>query len=457
MSLVMVMAGTGELNVLRRLRIAHGHFSEGVTYGTHLSSHMALGLLFLGSGRYTLGTSNAAIAALVLAFYPSYPSTPSENRAHLQAFRHLWTIAVEPRCLIARDVDTNEPSFLPIRLRLKEKGGTSARALELVAPTLIPELRLIDTIQIDSPRYWNFVLHLSSNPRHLADFLAYGTLFVKRRTGHLSYSQDPRGNRSIFTRSKSETGSAVFDLGEISKDLAPSEGGLKDFVTSFSGDEESIAAVAFLCPQVDDAGGPTEFEAFSASVLLECLTKDKPDTIPLYRTLFTTVRQLLDSNSNSSIAGLEQLCLLIDFYRSGHFDLLFQGTTKSSSVRETLIQRNLMDHIQRKTREFAQTTLEREGTVILESYLARSTWPSIPSAGRALSIYLLVHSAPPLSVLEQLRELVRASRAQGGKGEEIRDTVLLLMRTVARRVDLAGQRSWSDEFGKKLVEVCLAQ
>lgn len=42
----MIMAGTGEVNVLRRLRVAHGLFSEGVTYGSHLASHMALGLLF---------------------------------------------------------------------------------------------------------------------------------------------------------------------------------------------------------------------------------------------------------------------------------------------------------------------------------------------------------------------------------------------------------------------------
>ena len=49
---VQVMSGSGDLEVLRVIRRLHvrvGH-SE-VTYGSHLATHMALGLLFLGSGR----------------------------------------------------------------------------------------------------------------------------------------------------------------------------------------------------------------------------------------------------------------------------------------------------------------------------------------------------------------------------------------------------------------------
>ncbi|KPV72071.1 uncharacterized protein RHOBADRAFT_1384, partial [Rhodotorula graminis WP1] len=169
-ALSMVMAGTGELNVLRRLRVAHGMFSEGVTYGSHLATHMALGLLFLGQGKHTLGNSDAAIAALLLALYPAFPSSPTENRAHLQAYRHLWVLAVEPRYLEARDVETGEPVFLPIRLRLaatpddaapvppSTAAKTDAQAKQLVAPTLLPNLALIETIQVDSPRYWPFAL-----------------------------------------------------------------------------------------------------------------------------------------------------------------------------------------------------------------------------------------------------------------------------------------------------------
>ena len=71
-ALNMIMAGTGEINCLRRLRYAFGLYHLPVRYGTHVSIHMSLGLLFLGGGRYTLGTSDAAIAALVTAFFPRF-------------------------------------------------------------------------------------------------------------------------------------------------------------------------------------------------------------------------------------------------------------------------------------------------------------------------------------------------------------------------------------------------
>ncbi|SCZ94475.1 BZ3500_MvSof-1268-A1-R1_Chr12-2g03923 [Microbotryum saponariae] len=48
--------------------------NEGVTYGTHLASHMALGLLCAGSGQYTLGTSNTAVAALGSTWHPRLPT-----------------------------------------------------------------------------------------------------------------------------------------------------------------------------------------------------------------------------------------------------------------------------------------------------------------------------------------------------------------------------------------------
>lgn len=46
---------------------------------------MALGFLFLGGGTSSFGNSNEAVAALLLAVYPRLPSTPQDNRCHLQA------------------------------------------------------------------------------------------------------------------------------------------------------------------------------------------------------------------------------------------------------------------------------------------------------------------------------------------------------------------------------------
>lgn len=51
--LCQVMAGTGNLAVLRLIRQLHGRLqSSEINYGSHMAVHMALGFLFLGGGRY---------------------------------------------------------------------------------------------------------------------------------------------------------------------------------------------------------------------------------------------------------------------------------------------------------------------------------------------------------------------------------------------------------------------
>lgn len=78
------MAGTGNIEIMRlvrHLRRRVGAASSAVvTYGSHLMIHMALGLLFLGGGRYTLSNSPASVAALICAFYPKFPTHSNDNR-----------------------------------------------------------------------------------------------------------------------------------------------------------------------------------------------------------------------------------------------------------------------------------------------------------------------------------------------------------------------------------------
>jgi hypothetical protein len=105
------MAGTGDLDTLQILRRLHRRISPQVrsllfafmhaiqpmhnahtsapppsqiSYGDHMATHMAIGFLFLGVGRYALSTSNEAIGALVCALYPHFPITPVDNRYHMQ-------------------------------------------------------------------------------------------------------------------------------------------------------------------------------------------------------------------------------------------------------------------------------------------------------------------------------------------------------------------------------------
>lgn len=460
----MIMAGTGEVNVLRRLRVAHGLFSEGVTYGSHLASHMALGLLFLGGGRYTLGNSDGAIAALLLSLYPALPVTSVENRAHLQAYRHLWVLAVEPRYLEARDVDTSEPVFLPVRLRLKDDSasstGTGARVKQLVAPTLIPDLDTIHSIQSDSPRYLPFSLPLGEDANARRDFMRSGVLYVKRRTGHLSYAEDPRGIRSVFTRSKSETGSTVFDLGETSRLLASSASNLRDFVKAFSSDVEALSATNCLSSRPDQHRPPTALESFSSSALLEGLTRDKVDIAGVYHALYSAAKTLVSftategafSNPLSSGLRLGEMRFLLDFYQSGSYKRLFGKVTSTSnsskasahhpkanttsSVREPLINPAFTVHLSTVLATVGESALRRsidDGS--LASYLCNNTTDLPPHLRIAVRHLRL----PSRTALQVLRNLVMAIKTE--QDLDVHGVEMVLRKLAAAMADERGQGS----------------
>lgn len=63
---------------------------------------MAIGFVFLGGGSLSFGTDDAAIAALVVALFPRLPDSTTDQRSHLQAFRHLYALAARRRLLKAR-------------------------------------------------------------------------------------------------------------------------------------------------------------------------------------------------------------------------------------------------------------------------------------------------------------------------------------------------------------------
>lgn len=158
LSAAAVMAGTGDLPLFRRLRSLHGRIDPDTPYGSHMAAHMAIGILFLGGGSYTLGTSDLGVAALLCAFYPIFPTTVLDNKCHLQAFRHLWVLAAEPRCLVPRDLDTRRPISIPITIT---SGDGSSRTL--TAPCLLPDPSEISRVEVRGPDYWPLVLDFSQN------------------------------------------------------------------------------------------------------------------------------------------------------------------------------------------------------------------------------------------------------------------------------------------------------
>jgi len=205
LSLAAVMSGTGDLNVLRLCRHLHSRVGQSyshILYGSHMAIHMAIGLLFFGSGRYTLSNSQSAVAAMICAFFPKFPTHSNDNRYHLQAFRHLYVLAAQPRLIIPRDIVTGHACYTHFSVKFKESKWYKETTLILKAPFLLPQLELLSEVSIKDPRYWPVTFVEGKNWDTLVSLLEKdGTMYVKQRIGCLSYVDDSSGFCSLLAQS----------------------------------------------------------------------------------------------------------------------------------------------------------------------------------------------------------------------------------------------------------------
>ena len=101
---------------------------------------MALGLVVLGGGRASLSRSDSAIAALVAALYPRFPSSASDNTYHPQPLRHLYALAVDFRGVEVRDVETGAVVYAPIEVTAGPALDGSDCTVRLLTPSVLPEV-----------------------------------------------------------------------------------------------------------------------------------------------------------------------------------------------------------------------------------------------------------------------------------------------------------------------------
>ncbi|OAA65357.1 hypothetical protein SPI_02144 [Niveomyces insectorum RCEF 264] len=196
LSCATVMAGTGDLVVLRRLRALHGRDDVHTTYGSHLAAHLAIGALFLGSGTTTFGNNNLAVAALLVAFYPIFPTSIQDNGSHLQAFRHFWVLATEPRCLVTKNAATNQPISVPLLIFLKRTALSVSSSVaspdETIwrrqTPCLLPPLDDIIAVRTDASAqgFWDLEINFERDPSLKQAFQSNQNLYLRRRPAHES-------------------------------------------------------------------------------------------------------------------------------------------------------------------------------------------------------------------------------------------------------------------------------
>uniref|UniRef100_A0A668AJ74 Anaphase-promoting complex subunit 1 n=2 Tax=Myripristis murdjan TaxID=586833 RepID=A0A668AJ74_9TELE len=333
LSLSMVMAGSGNLKVLQLCRFLHKRTSGEMIYGFHMAHHMALGLLFLGGGRYTLSTSNSAIAALLCALYPHFPAHSTDNRYHLQALRHLAVLAAEPRLLVPVDVDSLKPCYALLEVTYKETQWYEETTVELMAPTMLPELHLLKRVKVKGPRYWELSIDLSKETQHLKSILSRdGVLYVKLRAGQLPYKDDPQGWKSLLASTVNHRNSGV-------RAFKP------EAISTFTSEPALVSFAEFFCKASDGMKHvriqQDTLTLFSA-MLYECVTQESPEMLPTYIAIEQAVGALRRSDLPQTFP-LWQMRLVVELWDSR----VLRGPTSRNGALLTSeflpVMKNMMD------------------------------------------------------------------------------------------------------------------
>eukprot|EP00795_Rhopilema_esculentum_P002872 gene2872-1109_t len=293
----LVMAGTGNLQVLRIARRLRKRCNADITYGNHMAVHMAIGFLFLGFGRFTLSTNNKAIAGLLCSLYPKFPHNTRDNRYHLQAFRHLYVLSCEPRLVIPRDIGTGSVCFVPLLVKLKETPSYPATAFKLLAPCFLPEVSLIDEIQVVGPRYWPITIKFSDSEKPPDEIVRIiNCLYVKKKVGYLSYVDDPKGHRNLMARTFTNQSEKL------------------ETISSFSSNADAVLFGEMFCS--DDAKTNEVNSEFLSSTLFECVSNEKLDVLPTYMSIERVLAEAADGHFSSE--NMKQLEIIFQYYSILH-------------------------------------------------------------------------------------------------------------------------------------------
>lgn len=374
LSLALVMAGTGNLKVLQLCRFMHKRTGGEMNYGFHMATHMALGLLFLGGGRYSLCTTNSAIAALLCALYPHFPAHSTDNRYHLQALRHLYVLAAEPRLLVPVDVDTNTPCYALIKVTYKASQWSDEMTVNLMAPCLLPELHLLKEIKVKGPKYWEIMMDLLKGAQSLQSILSKdGFLYVKLRAGHLSYTEDPKGFRSLLAQTFTHRNPEFLSI-------------KPEAVSAFTSDPALLSFAEYFCKHSKKDGEKQEVLDLLSSILYECVTQEKPEMLPTYMAVDQAVRRL-ERKEMSETFELWQMKLVQQFYNSTSLQTNFKNSSTGLLINSEflLAMKSSLDCT-------LDHWLHASGDVLLHSYL--SSQPVEESQIAMLACFLVYHSVP---------------------------------------------------------------
>lgn len=409
LSLSLVMAGSGNLQTFRLLRYLRARSSaEGqVNYGLQMAVSLGIGFLFLGGGTHTFSTSNSAIAALLITLYPRLPAGPNDNRCHLQAFRHLYVIATEPRRLQTVDVDTGLPVYCPLEVTVAETEYYDETSYCEVTPCLLPERSVLKSVRVCGPRYWPQVIKLTPEDKpwwrsgDKTDPFNGGVLYIKRKVGSCSYSDDPIGCQSLLSRAMHEvcdtpSASCIAQLNSASR----SSFRVDQLVSTFSANP-SLIAFAKLCCESWKERYNSNFQEFCSQVLYECMSKDRPALLQVYISFYTIIESMWEHLKIGHFPFYDSLFLSSLKVALAYSGALVDGRISNGGIIQTTFLESLMKRVDNIFAELPSLKAN------LVNYLGRGKWPDTQNDMMLLSWYLQWYSIPPPHVVASAIEKIK--------------------------------------------------
>ncbi|XP_020395119.1 anaphase-promoting complex subunit 1 isoform X3 [Zea mays] len=368
---------------------------------------LAIGFLFLGGGTHTFSTQNSAIAALLISLYPRLPTGPNDNRCHLQAFRHLYVIATEPRWIQTVDIDTELPVYCPLEVTVAETDYYDETNYCEVTPCLLPERSVLKSIRVCGPRYWPQVIKLAPEDKpwwrsgDKTNPFNGGVLYIKRKVGSCSYSDDPIGCQSLISRAMHE----VCDAPSASCSNQPNSTNgsyfrVDQLVSTFSANP-SLIAFAKLCSVSWKSRCNSNFQEFCSQVLYECMSKDRPSLLQAYISFYTTIELMWEHLKTGNFP----------FYNSLFLPNLKVALAYNEALVDSRITNGGIIHS-----TFLESLMKRVGDIFAElpnlkdnlhRYLSTGTWPDTQNDVVVLSWYLQWYNIPPAHVVASAVEKVR--------------------------------------------------
>ncbi|KAG1696502.1 Anaphase-promoting complex subunit 1 [Nymphon striatum] len=373
LALSMVMAGTGDLQVMRICRYLRSRVGQATTcvlYGSHMAAHMALGLLFLGGGRqvYTLGSDSSAIAAMICAFFPKFPIHSNDNRNHLQAFRHLYVLAVEPRLILPRDIDSGQATYANIICEYKDTDWYKDIVYETRAPCLIPQLHLLKKVIVKDDRYWPIVFEESKNWSILKKMLNHdGILYVKQKAGCLSYVEDPKGYKTLLAQGLTKNSCNTWSVKPNAIKAFTSDTNVWNF------------AMYILQPNFQDKKEGELLHSLR-TILYECVTEEKTQVLASYISLVFAV-QNLETNDCSTL-DVWQIKLALSFFN-------FLNNHKDKKRKMWLINPEFILAIRNRVEQKMDNWLQSHG-----SYLRKYLQTNLDTFPQLLALFLILFDIP---------------------------------------------------------------